>query len=103
MQQNTVVTYTLRPEAYDEHVRLIRGVFAQLDAERPEGLDYRVWCLADGVSFVHISAHDTPDGANPLTQLSAFQEFGRDLGARVATPPNPSAAEAIGRYSALGA
>ena len=54
--------------------------------------------LADGVSFVHVSSADTPDGSNPLPQLAAFQDFGADIGARVATAPNPTAADIIGAY-----
>ncbi|MEN3359045.1 MAG: hypothetical protein V7637_3027, partial [Mycobacteriales bacterium] len=61
-----------------------------------------VMCLADGVSFVHVSTHDTADGANPLPALPAFQEFNRDVGARVSTPPTPSPATTIGAYRGLG-
>ena len=39
-----------------------------------------------------------PDGANPLPELSAFREFGRDNASRVATPPVPTAADLIGTY-----
>jgi hypothetical protein len=101
MRKNTVVTYTVRPDAYAEHVRLIEGVFAQLRAERLDTVDYQVMCLADGVSFVHVSTHDTADGANPLLALAAFKEFGRDVGARVATSPVPSQAATIGGYRGL--
>ncbi|BEP16624.1 hypothetical protein acdb102_49350 [Acidothermaceae bacterium B102] len=101
MSASVVVTYTLKPEAYEEHVGLIRRVFDQLAAEGPTSLDYQVMCLADGVSFVHFSTHDTDDGVSPLTQLGAFREFGRELADRVATPPNPSAATIIGAYRGL--
>jgi hypothetical protein len=52
----------------------------------------------DGVSFVHVSTADTPDGSNPLPKLAAFQEFGRNSGERVATTPAPTAATVIGYY-----
>ena len=65
MRNNTVVTYTVRPDAYAEHVRLIDLVFAQLDNEQPANVDYQVMCLADGVSFVHVSNHDTAAGSSP--------------------------------------
>jgi len=102
MRQNIVVTYKIRPEAYDEHVRLIEGVFAQLHDEHPTEVDYQVMCLADGVSFVHVSSHETEDGNNPLPQLSAFREFGRTIAERVATEPAPTPATAIGTYRGLG-
>jgi hypothetical protein len=98
MITNVVVTYQVRPEAMDEHIRLIEAVFAQLHDEQPDNVEYKVVRLDDGVSFVHLSTADTPDGSNPLPQLSAFQEFGRDSGSRVATQPNPTAADIIGSY-----
>jgi hypothetical protein len=101
MRNSVVVTYTLQPAAYDEHVRLIEQVFAQLGAERPETVDYQVMCLSDGLSFVHVSTHESADGASPLPGLTAFEAFGRDLGSRVATPPNPSKATVIGEYRGL--
>jgi hypothetical protein len=95
---SVVVSYQVRPEALAEHVRLIEAVFAQLHAEQPGNVEYKVVRLADGVSFVHISSADTPDGSNPLPDMAAFREFGRDSAARVATPPMPTAADIIGSY-----
>jgi hypothetical protein len=95
---SVVVSYKVKPEAVAEHVRLIEAVFAQLHAEQPDNVEYKVVRLDDGVSFVHLSSADTPDGSNPLPGLSAFREFGRDSAARVATPPAPTAADIIGSY-----
>lgn len=95
---SVVVSYQVKPEAVAEHERLIRGVFEQLHAERPGNIEYKVVRLADGVSFVHLSSADTADGSNPLPELAAFKEFGRDSADRVATPPQPTAAEIIGSY-----
>jgi hypothetical protein len=102
MINSVVVSYSVRPEAVDEHVRLIEGVFAQLDAEHRTDLEYKVLRLADGVSFVHVSTSDTPDGTSPLTGLASFREFSRDLGSRVAIPPNPTAADIVGAYHPAG-
>jgi hypothetical protein len=95
---SVVVSYTVKPEAIDEHLQLIRGVFAQLDADAPAHLEYKVMQLADGVSFVHVSTADTADGSNPLPELAAFKAFAEDLGSRVATAPAPSAATIVGSY-----
>jgi hypothetical protein len=95
---SVVVSYKVRPEAVAEHVRLIEAVFEQLRAEQPDNVEYKVVCLDDGVSFVHVSSADTPDGSNPLPELAAFKEFGRDSAARVATPPVPTPAHIIGSY-----
>jgi hypothetical protein len=101
MISSVVVRYTLRPESMQEHVRLIDAVMAQLRDERLDTLDYRVLRLSDGVTFVHVSTCDTPDGTSPLGGLSAFQEFQADLASRVATAPEPSAADVIGSYAGL--
>jgi hypothetical protein len=98
MISNVVVSYTVKPEAVEEHLRLIQGVFNQLDSEAPANIEYKVVQLADGVSFVHVSTAETDDGSNPLPALASFQQFAQDLGARVATPPAPSAAEIVGSY-----
>ena len=98
MITSVVVSYTVRPEAVAEHIRLIEGVFEQLTAEQPGNVEYKVLRLDDGVSFVHVSTADTPDGSNPLPQMAAFKDFGRDSAARVATTPNPTAADIIGSY-----
>ena len=98
MISSVVVSYQVRPEAVAEHVRLIEAVFEQLRAEQPGNVEYKVVRLDDGVSFVHVSSADPPDGSNPLPELSAFREFGRDSAARVATTPVPTAADIIGSY-----
>ena len=98
MISSVVVSYQVRPEAVAEHVRLIEAVFAQLHAEQPDNVEYKVVRLADGVSFVHVSSADTPDGSNPLPEPASFKEFGRDSAARVATAPVPTAADIIGSY-----
>ena len=99
---SVVVSYQVRPEAVVEHVRLIKAIFEQLQAERPGNVEYKVMCLEDGVSFVHVSTADTPDESNPLPELASFRQFGQGLATRVATPPVPAAAEIIGSYQPAG-
>jgi len=99
---NVVVTYQIKPESLDEHVRLIEGVFDQLRGDAPSNVEYKVMMLEDGVSFVHVSTADTPDGANPLPALEAFQAFGKDIDARIATPPNVTNATIVGSYIPAG-
>ena len=99
MISNVVVSYTVKPDSVDEHLRLIEAIFAQLSNEQTASVEYKVMRLADGVSFVHVSTADTPDGSNPLPQLSSFQEFSSGLMDRVATPPAPSGADLVGSYT----
>jgi hypothetical protein len=99
MISNVVVSYRVKPDAVAEHVRLIEAVFEQLHAENRTDLDYKVLRLDDGVSFVHVSTADTPDGSNPLPTLASFQEFGRELSDRVATAPDARPGDIVGRYA----
>jgi hypothetical protein len=96
---NVVVSYRVKPEAVAEHVRLIEAVFDQLRAEQRTDVDYKVIRLDDDVSFVHVSTADTPDGSSPLPTMSSFQEFGRALSERVATPPEAKPGAIVGTYS----
>jgi hypothetical protein len=98
MGTSVVVTYTVKPEALAEHVRLIEAVFDQLRADRRSDVAYQVVRLSDGVSFVHVSTATTPDGTNPLPQLESFRDFSANLGSRVVAPPVPSPADLIGTY-----
>jgi len=102
MSRSVVVTYQLRPDALDEHVKLIEAVFEQLHREQPTDVDYKVVVLDDGVSFVHVSTTDVTDGPNPLTRLESFRAFNEGIEARVATPPTPTPASVVGSYHRAG-
>jgi hypothetical protein len=93
-----VVTYSIRPETKDEHIRLIEGVFAQLRAESPSNVNYQVLCRDDGVSFVHVSSAETEDGSNPIPDLAAFQEFQRNIADRLTGPPQGSDVTVVEEY-----
>jgi hypothetical protein len=96
MSRTVIVRYRTRPEAAEENVRLVQGVFTALAEAKPAGLRYTTYRLADGVSFVHVAHHDGAD--NPLATLPAFAEFQRDLAQRCEEQPVPSVATAVGSY-----
>lgn len=77
---------------------LVRAVFAELGAERPAGLRYASYRLADG-AFVHVATVERLD-ENPLTALPAFKAFQRDLRARCEEPPVITEMSPIGVYAA---
>src|SRR5262245_51446934 len=93
-----MVRYTTKPDRADENQALVEQVFAELSATQPDGLRYTTLRLADGVSFVHIAAVDTADGANPLTTTAAFAEFVRDVEARCVEAPVAMQATIVGAY-----
>jgi hypothetical protein len=98
----TVVRYTTRPEHADENLALIEKVFAELAADRPAGLRYVSFRLADGVSFVHVADVETDDGSNPLTATAAFAEFVGGIADRCEAPPVASDAMVVGSYGLDG-
>jgi hypothetical protein len=99
MTVTKVVRYKTKPEGADENERLIRGVFAELAKQNPEGLRYATFRLDDGVSFLHVAVLDGDD--NPLTELAAFREFQSGIKDRCTEPPMAADATVISSYRFL--
>ena len=80
--KTTMVRYRLSSAAHAEtNAALVRAVFDELRAKKPEGVRYATYRLADGLTFVHIASH-TGTGSSPIPALDAFREFQRDLKSR---------------------
>jgi hypothetical protein len=94
----TIVRYKTKPDRADENQALIEKVFGELGANRPPGLRYASFRLADSVSFVHVASVDTNDGTNPLTATPAFTDFLRDIKERCEDAPVASDATVVGSY-----
>jgi hypothetical protein len=94
----TVVRYRTQPDRGDENQALVEKVFAELAENRPDGLRYATFRLADGVSFVHVATVDTADGTNPLTSTTAFAAFVSEIGDRCEEAPVASDATLVGSY-----
>jgi hypothetical protein len=93
-----MVRYTVNPEHAEDNERYVRAVFAELDREKPAGLRYATFKLADGVSFVHVASLETADGSNPLLALEAFKQFVGTIKERCVEPPVTSELEEVGSY-----
>ena len=93
-----MVSYQLKPNRVAENERLATAVYDALKQTRPPGLRYATFRLEDGVSFVHIVAHDEPDGSNALTSLPAFKAFSAGVRERCETPPVRVELTEIGSY-----
>jgi hypothetical protein len=98
--RTVMVRYQVRPDAAAENERLIREVFAQLARDKPAGLRYESFKLADGVSFVHMSISESKE-ANPLPQLAAFKAFAGTIKDRCVEPPVTMELSQIGGYDSL--
>jgi hypothetical protein len=96
MRNVEMIRYRTHPEHADDNQRLIAAVFAELAEQRPPGVHYVAFRLADAVSFVHVVALDGED--NPLPAMPAFQRFQSGLAERVAEGPTPADATEVGSY-----
>jgi hypothetical protein len=99
--RRVVVRYRTKPERADENQKLVEAVFGALAQQRPAGLRYATFRLADGVSFVHVASVETDDGSNPLEAVEEFASFGRDVADRCDEPPVVQAATLVGSYRAF--
>ena len=96
MSVTKVVRYTTKPECADENERLIRQVFAELNAKDPGQIAYAAFRLADGVSFMHVAVLD--GDRNPLHDSAAFAEFQAGIADRCVTGPAGTDAQIVGSY-----
>jgi hypothetical protein len=97
MDHQTTVGYTTRDlAAAEENQRLIDAVFAELDADRPDGLTYRVSRSEDGLSFTHVAVYAAEE--NPLLRMPAFQAFSSTIGERISEPPAVRSGEVVARF-----
>jgi len=97
-----MVRYKIKPEFVADNERDIKRVFEQLASERPLGLRYASFKLADGVSFMHLVSRETPDERNPLTELPAFKAFTAAVEQRCEERPVVTELTEIGSYEVFG-
>lgn len=97
--KRTLIRYKTKPESSAENERLIRGVFAELQAKSPEGVRYAVLKLADGSFFHFVAVEADP---NPILALEAFQAFQKGIRDRVVDPPQSGEVTIVGNYRMLG-
>jgi len=101
--RNVIVRYQIDPSRRDQHLGLLREVFAGLAAAGPAGLRYTASHEPDGVSFTHVARIDTPDPSNPLAAVPAFAAFTRGIEERCVQPPRATDVTVVGDYAGLDA
>jgi len=97
-----MVRYKVKPEFVAENERDIKRVFEQLADERPPGLRYASFKLADGVSFMHIASLETIDDRSPLSELPAFNAFTAAVERRCAEHLVVTNLTEVGSYQMFG-
>ncbi|MDB5874926.1 MAG: hypothetical protein JWQ07_4368 [Ramlibacter sp.] len=70
--KTVMVRYKLKPESFADNEGLSIRVFVPLARDKPAGMRYQVFKQADGVSFVHLSAFDNPEGNPPSRVVFCF-------------------------------
>ncbi len=92
--RRVMVRYRVKPDQADRNEQLVRAVYEELHRADPAGFRYRTLRLADGVTFVHIAEGD----GSVLPELTAFQEFQRDIAERCDEPPVVMEATEVGSF-----
>lgn len=100
--KHVIVRYKVKPERAAENEELVRAVYAELHETKSAGLHYATFQLDDGVSFVHLAAHDREDGASPLSEVQAFKRFQENINDRCEEGPIASSVREIGSYRLFG-
>ena len=98
--KQTVVRYKIKPDQIEENTRLIKKVFAELQAKAPDGVRYMTLSLSDG-AFVHFATVEDAVGDNPIPKLDAFKAFIKDIAARCLEPPQSATASVVGNYGMI--
>jgi hypothetical protein len=92
----TIITYKVRPENAALNEKLIRAVFDELAHVAPDNVQYIVFALADGLSFVHVV--EVEGGKNPPLGLTSFKRYTESVLERCQGPPSVNDAREVGSY-----
>ncbi len=95
MSREVVVRYRVKADSVEQNLRLVRAVYDELAATRPEGFRYNTYRV-DETTFVHVASIDGAD--NPLNEVAAFRAFTAGINERCEEPPLALGGEAVGSY-----
>lgn len=91
-----MIRYKVKPGEVGRNLELIRAVYEEMEAARPEGLGYATFRLEDGVSFVDFVSME--DGPGALSRIEAFGRFRSTLDERCDEPPTITDLREVGSY-----
>jgi hypothetical protein len=94
--RRVMVRYKVKAGQTPRNEELVRAVYDELHRRQPDGLRYATFKLDDDLTFVHVAETD-PDH-NPLTDLSAFQEFVGSIADRCEESPVTTELHEIGSF-----
>jgi len=96
-----VIRYRLKPECAADNESLVKQVFAALHRARPQGLRYTCFKSADGLNYMHVVSHGSPDSRDVLTSLPEFKAFSSGVAQRCEEPPQRVEMAIVGAYGAF--
>jgi hypothetical protein len=94
--KTVLVRYKVKPQHAEHNRQLVRAVYGELELTQPADFEYATFALEDGVSFVHLAAHDGEK--NPLSDLPTFQAFREGIRERCDEQPVVAGLDSIGSY-----
>ena len=91
-----MIRYRVKRDQVERNLELLRAVYEEMEAARPDGLSYATFQLEDGVSFVDLVS--TENGPGPLSRLEAFGRFRSTLDERCDEPPTMTELREVGSF-----
>jgi len=86
----------VRPGEAETGLELVREMYEEMHAVRPQGLRYATFQLEDKVTFVSFAEMD--EGPEVLQRLAAFQRLRATPGERFDEPPVLTMLHEVGSY-----
>jgi hypothetical protein len=87
-----MIRYKVKRDQLERELDLLRGVYEELEATRPDGVRYASFQLEDEVSFVEFAETDRP---GRFSQLEAFRVYRSELDERCEEPPVVAALDQV--------
>ncbi|MGO9342714.1 MAG: hypothetical protein ACLP6E_09375 [Acidimicrobiales bacterium] len=95
---HVMIRYKLRADQIEGDITLLRAVYEELDATRPEGLRFATFALDDEGSFAALVEFDGLPGSAPHHRLASFQQYRSTLDQRCVEPPVVTVLHEVGSY-----
>jgi quinol monooxygenase YgiN len=95
--KHSIIQYTVKEGRATQNEDLIRDVFAQLQENKPDGMEYVVYKTGES-SFMHMISFDNEEVNAAFTEMPAFKAFRAELKERIETPPARTEVSRVGNY-----
>jgi hypothetical protein len=82
-RETALLRYTVAPQSLEQHLDLLRAVYAELDATRPPRFNWATYQINGSREFVEVATGAPLPG--PLPNLPSFRRYRADLEARCET------------------